>query len=410
MTSPERRLAFLISMTPIAREARLLRQAVALRDDGWDVVTFGYPCEQPMPEGIRFSEIRPQKLPLRNREELLFRLSRNLSRWMPSLAENYYWHILGNEVCFEQIAYVEGLRPDLVIGHEYFSAPLAHRVAEHFGAAFSVDVHEYASEQYAHDPIWRRDWQGYVKAIEQKFLPLASPVSTICVGIADGIEKLYRLPERPLVVRNVTNYFEAPRRVPGETIEVLYHGLVSPLRGLETVIASVPRWRPEFRLRIRGMPDPGYVEGLRELAARHGVTERVVFDGAVDLRDLVPLAARSDIGIFVQENVSLHKKHTLPNKIFEYIMAGLPVIVSDLPEMRRVVDEHDLGFCVPELTPEAVAESVNRFGRDNLLPYHERALAAAKTLCAEVEYVPLVAKYNTAAQASERRRQQSATR
>ena len=108
---------------------------------------------------------------------------------------------------------------------------------------------------------------------------------------------------------------------------------------------------------------------------------------------MVEYATERDIGLFVQEDVSLHKRYTLPNKLFEYIMAGLAICVSDLPELAKVVNDYEVGRLAPELTEQAVADTINGFTREDIDGYKKCSLEAAKTLCWERESEPLVEAY-----------------
>jgi glycosyltransferase involved in cell wall biosynthesis len=386
----------LLSITPVTREARLLRQADALRRDGWQVIAAGLACDQPSPEGLRVIELAHSQPDLGLLEEWTLRRKFRRSGKSHRYAEDCYWRLFGHEAMFHQLAYIEGIKADIVVGHEYFTAPLAARLARHWSIPFALDIHEYATEQYASDPEWRRTWQPYVRALEGHFLPQAAAVTTVCDGIADALHRLYGLRARPLVVRSTSLYAHMPFRPTGGRIDVLYHGLVSPLRGLERTIESVRLWRPEFRLVIRGIAEPDYSESLIALAERHGVRDRVEIQPGVLLQDMVRLANGADIGLFVQEDVSLHKHHTLPNKLFEYIMAGLAVCVSDLPEMARVVRDHRVGRLVPELSPQAIANVINSFSRDEIDACKRRSLEAARVLCWEVESRPMLDAYRTA--------------
>ena len=386
----ESRTALLLSLTPIAREARLLRQAESLHKAGWTVVAAGLGSDQPMPDWLPLIELKPQQLPLSLIEEWRLRSKRYLSRWMPGLAEAFYYEFMGNEVAYEHLAFVNEKRADLIVAHEYFSAPLGHRLAERWNAKLVVDCHELAAEQYEHDPDWVKVWKPYVIAIESKFLPKADAVTTINDGIADLLHETYDLRSRPLVLRSTPLYEKHAYREPAEEIVVHYHGLVSPLRGLEVLVESVKQWRPEFRLDIRGMATPAYEAELRAWVEQQGVSGRVRVLPKVNFRDMTRTATSGDIGIFVQETPSRHKILTLPNKIFEYIMAGLAICVQDLPEMSRIVRDHDVGRTVPELDPGVIAEAVNGFTREDVARYKARSLEVAKTLCWEVEGKPFI--------------------
>ena len=205
-------------------------------------------------------------------------------------------------------------------------------------------------------------------------------------------EQVLRRPVQ--VVRSVPFYVSMPFRPTGETITVLYHGDIHYTRGLHKAVKSMAMWRPEFRLLIRGNGDAGYIERLRELAREHGVADRLTIEPAVPFDRIVPEANKADIGYFVHKDVSPQKRFVLPNKYFEYIMAGLALCVSDLPEMARLVHQYGFGKLVPEYDEAVIANVINSFDRPTIDAMKQRSIEAAKELNWEVEQVRMLGLYN----------------
>lgn len=99
-------------------------------------------------------------------------------------------------------------------------------------------------------------------------------------------------------------------------------------------------------------------DALRAQASELGLEQRVRFVPTVPLAELPTYTASADIGVQPIENTCLNHYTTDSNKLFEYVQAGLPVVASDLPEIRRVVREHDLGLLVPEGDSVALAAAL----------------------------------------------------
>lgn len=118
---------------------------------------------------------------------------------------------------------------------------------------------------------------------------------------------------------------------------------------------------------------------------------RVAFDPPVPMTELVTAASAFDVGLFALPDHSLQNVYVLPNKFFEYTMAGLALCVSDLPEMRRLLDAHDLGTVFSGLSPEAIAQAIHRLDRAAIDRFKRNALVAARELNWEVEGARLVA-------------------
>jgi glycosyltransferase involved in cell wall biosynthesis len=286
------------------------------------------------------------------------------------------------------------LKPDLVIANDYFTCDVALSLCRLSGAKLVVDCHEYAVEQSSHDPYWVRWKQPVVRAVEAFYLARADLVTTVCQGIADLLDADHRLRRPVLVIRSVPIGQPQPFRPTGERIRVLYHGGIWHVRQLHTAIESMRLWRPEFDLVLRGDGDPAYLAELRRLIARYGLADRVFIEPAVPFEQIIPAANKADIGYFSYANFSRQSEFVLPNKFFEYIMAGLALCVVDLPEMGRLTRHYGVGKLIPEHTPEAIAATINSFTAAEIDRCKKASIAAAGELNWEREKLRLLAAYN----------------
>ncbi|MBA3069138.1 MAG: glycosyltransferase family 4 protein [Hyphomonas sp.] len=383
----------IISLTPVTDEPRVLRQSKALADAGWTVIVAGFKGRQAPPPHWRYIEVEHVYETRRLTENLKFDWKRRLSPGSGQFAEDYYWAQAGYDGIYEHIATIENVRCDLAIAHDYFTAPIAARLAKVSGGVYVIDCHEFSFEQYMHDPKWIKRERSWVHAMEKRFLPGASVVTTVCDGIADALKSTYKLAHRPTVVRSTAFYHDLPFRPTGEKIEVLYHGIVSPMRGLEQTIESVKLWNPEYHFVIRGPGPDDYIASLAALAEQHGVTGRVRIDPPVAFNEMVPRANSADIGFFIQPDISLQKRFTLPNKFFEYVQARLALCVGNLPEMARLVKQYDLGVLVPEISPAAIAAQINSLTRARIDSYKQASMKAALELSWQSEAEMMLRAY-----------------
>jgi glycosyltransferase involved in cell wall biosynthesis len=280
---------------------------------------------------------------------------------------------------------------DVWLANDWSAIPVARKIASEQGAILLYDTHELASDEFPERWRWRLFHRPVIMAVEGACIRDAKLVSCVSDGIADRLQINYQLPVRPMVVRNMPRYESFAFRPTGKVIEVLYHGLVSPGRGLEACIRSVAKWRPEFKLTIRGPATPEYQASLANLVEEFGLLDRVNLAPPVAMIDLVREAARFDVGLFALPGHSRHNQFALPNKLFEYVMAGLAVCVSDLPEMTRVVRDFDLGALIADVEPGAIAAAINGLDRAQIDRHKKRALEAARELNWEAEGAQLVA-------------------
>ncbi|WID98761.1 glycosyltransferase [Bosea vestrisii] len=407
-TAPARLTAWILSYTGVSDEPRVLRQAKALSDAGWCVVVAGHDGRSPRPpewQYIRLDDTIPSRsLPKRiwqlGERELGRSACIHLAGW-PAIAQAgarliYRGLPLWSAAQSEILAAAErtDLRPDLVIAHDYHTCPPAAELARHSGAAFVVDCHEYARDEYPGNPRWMARERPFVVALQDDYLARADAVTTVSDGIARLLDRDQRLKRPAITVRSLPFFREMPLRPVGEMIEVLYHGIVGPERGLEVSIQSVRDWRPDYRLTIRGNGESAYVDALKALSHEAGVGGRVRFEPAVPFGEIIPAANQADIGLFVQSDLSPQKRLALPNKFFEYVMAGLALCIADLPEMAALLQRHDLGVLARHLRPDAVAEAVNSLSRDRIMHYKAQALAAARVLNWESEQRIMIALFD----------------
>ena len=152
-------------------------------------------------------------------------------------------------------------------------------------------------------------------------------------------------------------------------------------------------WRDDIDLLLRGSGDPAYISDLKRQISRLNLEDRVRFVPAVPFSEIIPSANKSDIGFFSFRGDSPQIRFTLPNKFFEYIMAGLCVVVGDTEEVGRLSREYNVGPLIPEHTPEQIAETINSLTVDQIEEHKRASIAAAKTLNWETERDRLLDAY-----------------
>jgi len=166
----------------------------------------------------------------------------------------------------------------------------------------------------------------------------------------------------------------------------LYIGGVYPHRPLDVLLEAAAELE-DCAMVIMGPGLPSYVDQLRARARALGVEERVRIAPAVPIADVVRYAAAGDVGVIPFLNTSLNNFHGLPNKIFEYIAAGIPVVASDFPQLRAVIDRYDVGKTFDPDRPGALVGAIRDVlgDPDRLAELRANATAAAAELNWEIE-------------------------
>ncbi len=286
--------------------------------------------------------------------------------------------------------------PEIVHAHDAAMLLPGIAAARLTGARLVYDSHELATGV----PYRERFWAWLVGTIERAIVPRCSAVITVSDGIADRLRDRYGLARPPTVVRNVsalsvTGPGHLRRRLGLEAGVplVLHQGAPAASRGSEVLLAAVALL-PDVQLVFLGDPEPADGRRLSSEIARRGLAGRVTILPSVPLWELLANTAEADVGVtLLQANCDNHRL-ALPNKLFEYIAAGVPVVASALPEVKRLVDAYGIGWCVAPDDPAAVAAALTRAlqaGGDRAL--RERLARAGRDLTWSREQTRLLELY-----------------
>ena len=252
------------------------------------------------------------------------------------------------------------------------------------------DAHEIFSDQFNRTS---RQFSAILFGVEHWLIRCAHKVVTVNDSIAETLAEWHRVP-KPTVVMNCPFAVEPLRPKSGGLGEalagkarVIYQGMYVRDRGLEELIRSAA-WYDSAELYLRGY---GELEpALRALVRERGLQGRVHFLAPAHPAELVESLAGFDVGLIAYRATSLNNRLCLPNKIFEYLQAGLALAVSALPEMERVVKETMAGEVFNPEQPRDIARAVNGMtGHANrLAELKGRARAAAKRYTWETQGAP----------------------
>jgi glycogen synthase len=328
-------------------DSRVRREAAALAGAGHEVIVLELaPVPAPVPskavilDGFERRSVLP---PDRVRRLLPFHLYR---------AAFLLWFVKG----------ILAARPDVVHAHD--AAMLLPGVlgARLCGARLVYDSHELATGV----PYRERAWAWLVSAIERAIVPRCAAVITVSDGIAVRLRSLYGLTRTPAVVRNVSALAPGGRGglrdrlgIGPDVPLVLHQGAPAPARGCEVMLDAVAAL-PGVRLVFLGDPEPGYGQQLAVEISRRGLSDRVATLPSVALSELLAHTAEADVGVTLLQDTCENHRLALPNKLFEYVAAGVPVVASALPEAERLVAEHGIGWCVAPDDAHALSAALRR--------------------------------------------------
>jgi glycosyltransferase involved in cell wall biosynthesis len=296
-------------------------------------------------------------------------------------------------VARRMIAAAVSTDPDVVHSHDLNTLGPGLVVARRSSAKLVYDAHELHRARSGMTPRQRRR----ALELEQRLMPAADLVVTATETWADLLAAdLAGL--RPLVVRNVpersatestTADLKARLGIDTSTPVLVYQGSIQRGRGIEVTIEAL-RALPECHLAIIGYGSHRPV--LEALADELGVCARVHFTGPIPNTELIAWTRSCEVGTCLIEDTSLSYRTSLPNKLFEYMHAGVPVVASDFQEMGAIVRRTRSGEVCDPADAASVANAIEMVLADRDR-YAAAARRAASDFVWEHEVVPLVEAY-----------------
>ena len=269
----------------------------------------------------------------------------------------YFFAALGQQADVYQAHDVNTLLPTLLVGW-WRQKPVVY------------DAHEYWYTKWSNKVIIN----SIIHWIERIGTPRCTHVFTVNHSIAERMAKHYSIAV-PTVLMNVPA--DVPLQAPtlltdNQPVELLYHGGYLPQRGLESLIAAMALVKAQVHLTLRGY---GTIElALRAQVESLGLQTKVTFAPIVPMNQLVKTSTSCHIGIIPFELGSAFYL-SLPNKLFEYMAAGLSILTNNLPEIAAIVNKHQIGAIYDSDDPMILAQAIDALvsDRKQLEQYRQQA-------------------------------------
>lgn len=229
---------------------------------------------------------------------------------------------------------------------------VARRRAQGRDAWWIYDAHEFVPGLSLYPPRTARVRAAYVD-LEREFIPFADAVVTVTDALAAELQQRHSLPRRPGVVVNSPvldgdleigrHHIRAVCGLSPDTPLLVYAGGVTAARGIQTAVSALPDL-PGVHLAVVCVPsaEVSPARDLADLATRLGVADRLHLLDPVAPDDVSAYVSSADIGIIPLVHFGSHE-FALANKLFEYLHAGLPLLVSDCRAQAEFVRGHDVG-------------------------------------------------------------------
>lgn len=249
------------------------------------------------------------------------------------------WHPAGPELVRAALA----VRAHLYIAHYPPALPAAAMTALCHGAAYSFDAEDFHLGDFPEEPRYQPQ-RRLLRALEARWLPGCAFLTAASPGIAEAYANTYGLPV-PAVVRNLFPLSQAPpapttygTALPRPSL-YWFSQTIGPDRGLECAVQALALARCRPHLHLRGFLNPVYREQLLGLARQLGVQERLHLHPPAPPDAMEQLACLYDVGLVAETGATPNRRIALANKLFTYALAGIPMLLSDIPAHRAVQAE-----------------------------------------------------------------------
>ncbi len=332
-----RRRAIVAVTNDLVTDQRVHKACMLLRETGFDVLLVGrrLPGSPPM-------DARPYRW---KRMRLLFRKG---ALFYAEYNVRLFFFLLFR-------------RASLLVANDLDTLPASRVVARLRRIPLIYDSHEFFTEvPELQGRFARRVWLWW----ERRILPHLQEVITVSDSIAAAYGEKYGVQVQ--VVRNlparehlspVTPLTPGEAGIPeGKKVVLLQGAGINMDRGGEEAVLAM-RYVEEAVLLVVGGGDA--LPAMKRLAAEEGLAEKVIFIPRQPRERLYAYTALADVGLSLDKDESLNQRYSLPNKLFDYIYMGVPVLVSDLPEVSRIVRGYDVGLVLDEYSVEAMGSAIN---------------------------------------------------
>ena len=224
------------------------------------------------------------------------------------------------------------------------------------------DTHELFCEvpELLNKPIKRYIW----KKIEAFIFPKLKCVFTVNDSIAKIYSKEYNIPVH--VIRNVPainfeNTFSINKKllkIDDDAKIILMQGAgINIDRGAEEAVTAMQYVNNAILLIIG---DGDVLNKLKEITAHLKLNNKVFFIGKIPFEELNAYTKLADIGLSLDKNTNMNYRFSLPNKIFDYIHAGVPILASDVEEVRKIITNYQIGTFIENHSPQHIASVLNK--------------------------------------------------
>ncbi len=387
-----RKSILIICHSDLSREPRVIRQILAFKKD-YHVFTMGY-------KPSMFTDVTHytlQSVAVTNNHLKYPWLIRKI--YSAFIRGYHYLKIFYKNIYFEKLYWTEERKQilenfkskyfDIIIAHHPEALPLAVSLAKN-KSRLIFNAHDYYTAEFENNINWVKSEKKFIAYLMNKYLPKFELIFAAWNKLTEDFGEKYSVPA--VTINNATEYYDLLPSLKKETdpvIKIIHHGIANKDREIEKMIEMMSYLDDHFRLDFMLITSPhenDYFQKLKKIASSD---YRIKFIDPVPTRDIPGKLNDYDIGLFLLPINGINSRFTLPNKIFEFVQARISVLVTPNPEMKKLVDEYDLGWVANNFEPAFVSIKIKNISYDEINQKKLNVHAHAFELSAEKNYIKM---------------------
>jgi glycosyltransferase involved in cell wall biosynthesis len=271
---------------------------------------------------------------------------------------------------------------DIVVANDLDTLLPNYIISKLRASTLYYDTHELFTE--VPELTDRKMVKAFWNSLEQFLFPKLKNVYTVNQSLSTIYQNKYHV--KVGVVRNVPLLSKShlKEKTMDTVAIILYQGAVNKDRGLEEAIEAM-QYIPDAQLIITGTGDK--LEALKKMAIHLYGSDKVIFTGQIPHDELKRHTEKATLGLCIEKDTNLNYKYCLPNKLFDYMHAGVPVLASPLVEIKNIVDTYQIGAFIENHNPHHIAARINEIlgNRSQLAEWAENTFEAAQHLNWQLE-------------------------
>lgn len=277
----------------------------------------------------------------------------------------FYWAIKYIEFFFRIFLGLYKQKPNIIFCHDLLPLIPSFVFAKLFSKKIIYDSHEIHREIL--DPFkpkwfWEKIETYIINNSDITFITDHHRMNYMINDASVIKNKIFPIYNFPYLKELVKSQQTCIKNIGSKRKKIIYTGIIMPGRYIETIIKSIPRWNKNADFYIIGYGSLSYIDNLTQLCKELKIEHRVKFSKTVNWNELVDYISDTDAAFAFYKNNCLNNYYCSPNKLYEALAAGVPVIGTSNPMIKEVLNDLDFGVYLnfDDINEQSISSSVNK--------------------------------------------------